>query len=283
MLHIVTDGGADMPEEWLSEFDIHMLPLSVVFGNEKYTQGAGLTPSKFYELVRTKGIVPKSSLPSPSQIADFYRKIADAGDTILSLHISSTMSGTFNAVQLAVREVIHEFSVIPFDSGAGSAALGFMCREASKLARIGWSAQDIISRLEQAKKNLILALTLDQLDFARMSGRISNFQSRLGSLLNIKPIIVLKNGLLQVAAKALTRRKSLERLLEFVQDAMRANLFTIAVVHADDLTTAQRLAQKIGEWKNVKEVVLSELSIPVAANLGPGTVGIVAYPIKGDL
>lgn len=282
MLHIVTDGGADMPENWLAEFNIHLLPLSVVFGEEKYTQGPAFPPKKFYELVKSKGIIPKSSLPSPDQIADFYRRIAKAGDTILSIHISSSMSGTYNAVRLAAQQVKREFHVVPFDSGAGSAALGFMCREASLLNRDGFSVQEIVSRLERAKQRLIVVFTLDRLDFARLSGRISNIQSRVGTILNIKPMIVLRDGLLQVAGKVFTRGKSLDWVLNFIAARMQAGQFSVAVVHADDLATAKLIAARVGEIACVKEVVLSELSIPVAANLGPGTVGVVAYPLKGE-
>jgi DegV family protein with EDD domain len=280
MLRIVTDGSADMPDGWEKEFQIEMLPLGITFGNRLYVQGVDINPKNFYQMVKEKGIFPKTSLPSPAQIADFYRRIASPGDSILSLHLVSKMSGTFNAVKLAVKEVRSEFPVFAFDSGAGSAALGFMCREARLLDRAGQSIQDILHRLQSARQQLTVIFTLDRLDFAQMSGRVGVIQNLLSAMLNIKPIIVLRDGLLQMAEKVRTRQRSLERVVEYVHDKVHGQPVVIAIVHAGDPETAQALVARVRGWVNVKEIIVTDLSIPVAANLGPGTVGIVAYPVE---
>ena len=99
MLRIVTDGGADMPESWVKDFDIKILPLWVRFGERMYTQGVDLGPNNFYDLVRLNRMIPKTSLPSPQQVIDFYRGIAQKGDNILSVHIASKLSGTYSVIQ----------------------------------------------------------------------------------------------------------------------------------------------------------------------------------------
>jgi DegV family protein with EDD domain len=147
MLKIVTDGAVDMPASWAQEFDIQMIPLSVRFGERTYLQGLDLNPEQFYSLVRANHVIPKTSLPSPQQVADFYRKIAKKGDEILSIHVASKMSGTFATIQMAARDLVGELDIFPFDSGAGSAAQGFMCREARTRDRMGESVQDILKRL----------------------------------------------------------------------------------------------------------------------------------------
>ncbi|NPV76989.1 MAG: DegV family protein [Anaerolineae bacterium] len=280
MLKIVTDGSIDMPPEWASDYEIDVLPLYVRFGETTYVPGVNLDGARFYELVRQNSVVPKTSLPSPDQVMTFYRRIVQQGDEILSIHLASKMSGTFSTVQMAARELVNEIEIYTFDSGAGSAALAFMCREARLLHRSGVSVADILRRLEEIRQKLTVVFTVDSLEFARLSGRVNTLQSALTSMLHIKPIIVLRDGLLQMAEKVRTRQRSLERVVTFVGERVGNRLVNVAVVHAADPQTADWLAKRIRQIVNIKELILTELSIPVAANLGPGTVGIVAYPVN---
>lgn len=282
MLHIVTDGGADMPSGWENEYNIHVLPLRVNFGERTYVQGVDfeLEGGNFYNLVQQYHMVPKTSLPSPGQIIEFYRSIAQKGDTILSIHIASKLSGTFAAVQMATREIGDEYRIYVFDSLAGSAAMGFMCREARLLERAGKPVQEILRRLEQIRDRLTVVFTLDTLDFARMNGRVSALQGAITSMLKIKPIIVLRDGLLHMGDKVRTRQRALEHVLEFVAGRVDHRPVQVAVVHANDPTSAKQLLESVRSMFNCTEIVTTALSIPVAANLGPGTVGIVAIPVE---
>lgn len=280
MLKIVTDGATDMPEGWAEEYQINVIPLRIRFGEETYVQGEDVTNASFYDLVNQKQQIPQTSLPSPYQIAEFYRGVAEKGDVVLSIHISSKLSGTFLAVQMAVEEVGDDLSIIPIDSRAGSAAVGFMCREARKLDQAGNSVQQIIKRLEEIRQKLVVIFTLDNLDFARLNGRVSALQSILSSMLKIKPIVVLKEGMLTIGDKVRTRQRALEKVLEIVKEKVGTRQILLAVVHAADLSTARMLMEHAKQVMNVSEAILTELAIPVAANLGPGTVGIVAIPLE---
>ncbi len=282
MLKIVTDGAADMPDGWEKSYDIQILPLSVRFGDRTYTQGVDLGPSNFYELVRLNRIFPKTSLPSPQQVIDFYRGIVRKGDNILSVHIASKLSGTFSVIQMAAGELAGEIDVFPFDSGAGSAAQGWMCREARILERAGASINDIIQRLERARQCLTVIFTVDNLEFAHLSGRVNSLQSALSSLLRIKPIIILRDGLLFAGEKVRTRQKALDRILDCVKERVGQQRIMLAVVHAADPETAQALVERAKTLFNIKETFITDLAIPVAAHLGPGTVGIVAIPLEED-
>lgn len=280
MLRIVTDGATDMPEGWAEEFQINVIPLRIRFGEETYVQGEDVTNASFYDLVNQKQQIPQTSLPSPYQIAEFYRGVAGQDDVVLSIHISSKLSGTFSAVQMAVKEVGDELNIIPIDSRAGSAAVGFMCREARKLEQAGNSVQQIIKRLEEIRQKLVVIFTLDNLDFARLNGRVSALQSILSSMLKIKPIVVLKDGMLTIGDKVRTRQRALEKVLDIVKEKVGTRQILLAVVHAADLNTARILMEHAKKVMNVSEAILTELAIPVAANLGPGTVGIVAIPLE---
>jgi DegV family protein with EDD domain len=278
MFHIVTDGAADMPPGWEKEYDINVVPINIHFGERTYLGGVDLSNEDFYRLVDESGKIPKTSQPSPFQFKESYQRVAKAGDTILSLHVTSKLSGTFESAVAAARELAEEFNIIPFDSGAGSAALGMMCREARLMERAGAAVQQIIERMYQIRRNVQIVLTLEKLDYARMSGRIGTLQAALASALNIKPIVVLKEGVLSMAERVRTRSRALDRVVELLHNRFEKELVNVAAVHARDLRSAQDLLGRVKKIFNFKELILTELSIAVAANLGPGTVGLVVYP-----
>jgi DegV family protein with EDD domain len=281
MLRIVTDGAADMPVGWEKEFDIQVIPINLQFGEKTYRQGIDLSNEDFYRLVEESGKIPKTSQPSPFQFKQFYESVAKAGDTILSMHVTSKLSGTFESAVTAANELDGQFSIIPFDSGAGSAALGMMCREARLMERAGAAIQQIIERMYQIRQGVQIVLTVDKLDYARMSGRVGTLQAALASVLNVKPIIVLQEGMLDVAERVRTRSKALDRVLEMLQTQFAGEEVNVAAVHARDLSSAQALLERARKIFNFKQLILTELSIAVAANLGPGTVGLIVYPAGG--
>jgi DegV family protein with EDD domain len=278
MFHIVTDGAADMPPGWEKEYDINVVPINIHFGEQTYLGGVDLSNEDFYRLVDESGKIPKTSQPSPFQFKESYQRVAKAGDTILSLHVTSKLSGTFESAVAAARELAEEFNIIPFDSGAGSAALGMMCREARLMERAGAAVQQIVERMYQIRRNVQIVLTLEKLDYARMSGRVGTLQAALASALNIKPIVILKEGVLCMAERVRTRSRALDRVVELLHNRFEKELVNVAAVHARDLRSAQDLLERVKNIFNIKELILTELSIAVAANLGPGTVGLVVYP-----
>ena len=281
MLRIVTDGAADMPAGWEKEYDIQVIPINIQFGERTYLQGVELSNEGFYRLVEESGKIPKTSQPSPFQFKQFYESVAKAGDTILSLHVTSKLSGTFESAMTASRELGDKFNLIPFDSGAGSAALGMMCREVRLMERAGATTQQIIERMYRIRRNVQIVLTVDKMDYARMSGRVGTLQAALASALNVKPIIILREGLLDVAERVRTRSKALDRVLELLHTQFAQEEVNVAAVHARDLPSAQDLLERARKILNIKELILTELSIAVAANLGPGTVGLIVYPTGG--
>src|SRR5512136_1692311 len=172
MLKIVMDGAGEIPPEWQEEFGVEVIPINIQFSEKTFLQGVDLSNEDFYRLADTTGVIPKTSQPTPQQFIDFYKRIAQAGDTILSLHVTGKLSGTFNSAVLAAQELRDKLKVIPSDSGSGSAALGFMCKEARQLERAGATLQAILARMETIRKNVNVVLTLDSLEYARRSGRV---------------------------------------------------------------------------------------------------------------
>jgi len=173
-----------------------------------------------------------------------------------------------------------KFNIIPFDSLNGSAGIAFLCREARRLEGLGESLDEIVAHLQSLRHNVRVMLTLDTLEYARLNGRVGAIQAVVASLLNVKPMVLLKEGALEIVEKVRTRQGSLDRLLEMVKEEIGNRLVDIVIVHARDLQTGKDLMERARQTFNVRELFLADLSISVAANLGPGTVGIVFQPLE---
>jgi DegV family protein with EDD domain len=280
MLKIVMDGAGDLPSGWQAEYDVDIIPINILFNNKTFLQGVDLSNDDFYNLAVTSNTIPKTSQPTPQQFVDLYKRIANAGDTILSLHVTSKLSGTYNSAVLAAKELKDKLNIIPFDTGAGSAAMGFMCKEARQLERAGATLQSILARLNVIRQHMNIVLTLDTLDYARKSGRVKAFPAALAALIKIKPVIILKDGSLDMREKVRTRQAALNRVLEIIHQRVDDRLVNVAVVHSQSLDSAKDLMKRVMDTLHVNEIILTELSIGVAANLGPGTIGIVAYAVS---
>jgi DegV family protein with EDD domain len=280
MLRIVTDGAADIPAEWRQEYDVQVVPINIHFGEKTYLQGIDMDNEGFYRMVDETRKVPKTSQPSPHQFVEFYKKIAQAGDTIISIHVTSKLSGTYDSAVAAARELAGKFKIHPIDSQNGSAGIGMMCREARLQERMGKTTEEIVKHLEQLRQKIGIVLCLDTLEYARMSGRVGTMQAALASLLNVKPIVLLKDGVLNISEKVRTRSASLDRVLEIVKERVGDHLVNVAVVHARDPKAGQELLERVRKLFKTNELYLTDLSISVAANLGPGTVGIVFCPVE---
>ncbi len=279
MLKIVMDSAGEIPDEWRTEYEVEVIPVNIQFENKTYLQGVDLSNDDFYRLADSTGVIPKTSQPSPQQFIDLYKRIAKVGDTILSLHVTGKLSGTFNSAVLAAQELKNKLNVIPFDSGSGSAALGFMCKEVRQLDRAGASIQAILARLNTIRQNVNVVLTLDTLEYARRSGRVKALPAALAALIKIKPIVILKDGALDMKERVRTRQRAINRVLEIIHQRVDDKLVNVAVVHSQSIETARQLMQIVKNTLHVNEIILSDLSIGVAANLGPGTIGIIAYAV----
>ena len=279
-LRIVIDSAGDIPMDWLHTYAIEMIPINIHFGEQAYLQGINLSNKDFYRMALESPIFPKTSQPSPQQFIDFYRRIAQRGETILSLHVTRKLSGTLASAQMAARELKKEFNIIPVDSASGSAAMGYMAREARLMERCGASVEQIVQRMEWIAGKVQIILTLKTMEFARRSGRVRALQAVLASLLNVKPVIVLKSGELELKDRVRTWSKALEHVVAEMARRLADRRVNAAVVHAEDPETAETLVKEVRSRLNINELIVTPLSIGVAANLGPGTVGVVAYPVE---
>ena len=279
MLKIVMDTAGDLPSGWQERYDIDLIPINIIHNGQNYLQGIDIHYDDFYRIMESSDILPSTSQPTPYQFVEFYRKIAKPEDTVLSIHVTEKLSGTMDSARKAVEELKGELNIIPFDSASGTICMGMMAREAREMDRAGKTIETILARLDVIRRQMELVFTVDTLKFASMSGRVKHLQFALASMLNVKPIIELKNGLLEMGEKVRSRNKSIDLLIEKMKKKFDDQRIIIGVLHAHDPQSGLELMEKVISQLNCAEAVFSEISISLAAHFGPGTLGLAAYPV----
>jgi DegV family protein with EDD domain len=281
MIKIVTDSTCDLPAQLYREHDITVVPINIQFGAKTFLDGVTIDGPTFYRTIKQSGYLPKTSQPSAGQFQEAYLRLADDGATdILSIHVTARLSGTFQSAELARELVEGRVRIHPFDSACGSAGLGFMVLEAARMARAGAGIPDILARMEEIRPRLFIGLTVRDLRFAQMSGRVGKLQGSLASLLNIKPIILLEQGVIDVSEKVRTRTKALDRLLQILVETVgTVQPVNLAAVHAQVPDEAAALLERAKSVCNCRESFLSDLALSLAVQFGPGTVGLVGYRV----
>ena len=280
MLKIVMDTAGDLAPGWENDYQINLIPINIIHEGKSYLQGIDLKYEDFYKLVDSSGTIPTTSQPTPYQFVEFYRKIAKKGDTVLSIHVTEKLSGTMTSANQAAKELQGEMNIVPFDSASGSISMGMMCKEARLMDRAGSSLEEILKRMDFIRRNMQLTATLDTLKYARLSGRVKYLQAALASILQVKAIMELKDGIIEVTEKARSRAKSIELVLSIMEKKLSGKKINAGVVHARDPQSGQELLQKVLQRFDCAEASLSELSISLAAHFGPKSLVFVAYPVS---
>lgn len=280
MLRIITDGAANLKQGWDEEFNIQTIPVNILVGDKTYLQDVELSMDEFFQKVEESKRIPKTSQPTPYQFVEFYKKIAQPGDTILSIHVTSKLSGTYASSVAAAKELEGVYNVIPFDSATGSVGIGYMCKVARELERAGKSIDEIMKKLEDLRSRNVLVFSLDSLEYAKMSGRVGAMSAALASLLNIKPIGTLTDGVLEITEKIRARKNALTRAVDMVEERLGDMPCFMGVLHCRDPKVGAEVLGMAKERLNVKEEMMDELSISLAANFGPGTVVLIGYALE---
>lgn len=281
MIRIVTDSTCDLTQNYVDRHDIKVVPIVIHFGEDEYLDGETIDGPTFYRMIEERQALPKTSQPSPGDFAAAYREIAAAGeaDQIVSIHVTGKLSGTCRSAQMAAEMVKDEISVEVFDSLGGSAGMGFMCIEAARMAEAGASLQEILARLEYIRGEVNVLLTVAELRFAQMSGRVGKLQGTLASLLNVKPIIVLEDGIIDARERVRTRRRAVERMLELTAERVGDSPINLAIVHAEALEEAEALLAQAQAMFKCRECYVNDLALGLAVQFGPGTLGVIAYRV----
>lgn len=273
-IQIVTDSTSDLPREIAEQYDIEVVPLAVNFGDEQYTDGVDLTAAEFYKKLRSGSNMPRTSQPAPGQFADVYRKAIEEGRKVLSIHISSKLSGTFQAASLAA-EMAGQEHVKVVDSLSVSMGLGL---QAIAAARRNDSLEEAYEATIAARENLGLFFLVDTLEYMEKNGRIGRAASLLGSLLQIKPVLTFTEGTVDIVEKVRGTRRARRRTLEIFQERVGNTVVDVAVVHADAEEEGRELLEEVQELVQCDKVYFGDVGPTIGAHSGPGTLGVIWRP-----
>ncbi len=280
MIRIVTDSTCDVPEELLAQYRISVVPINIQFGQETYLERVNLDDATFYRMVDELKIIPTTSQPSLGQYQEVYRKLAAEPDTdaILSIHITSKLSGTYDNAVIAAGQMPPDPPIVVFDSLSGSMGLGFMVLEAAEMASRGASLAEIIGRLEVVRQQMHIFFTPEDLRYARMSGRVGLTRILLVSALNIKLLLTVTEGKLSLFSRVRGRPKALQTLVESLLERLKGQAAArLAVIHAQAPEAAEQVRRALLARLPDAQVFVRDLSLGIAVHFGPGTVGVVGY------
>jgi DegV family protein with EDD domain len=282
MIKVVMDSGGDLPAKLLKVLDISVVPINIHFRDGVYKDRIDIDSKGFYQRVEAEKAIPKTAQPSPYQFAEAYREVArKSGATdIISVNITSQLSGTHASSMLAAQEVADEVRVHPFDSRSGSGGQGLMVLEAARMAADKIDVEKILERLVYMRENMSVFFVLDNLKFAQMSGRVGAVAATLGSLLRIKPVLYVQDGMVEMAERVRTSKRALDSMVAMVKERIGDELANVVVIHAEAPEVAQALVQRVQSEFRIRELFVEKLSLALAVHLGPGTVGLVACPAE---
>lgn len=275
-MKIVSDSTADLPESLIKEYEIEIVPLKVHFVEEVFLDWVELKPEEFYYKLEKADMLPKTSQPSPADFAEKYKELGE-DETIISIHISSELSGTYQSAIMA-KEMLPYMDIHVFDSKLASMAHGMIVIEAAKAVKAGKTKKEVLQLIDNLINRIKIYFIVDTLEYLQKNGRIGRAQAMLGSLLNIKPILTLEDGIVTPKEKARGRTKALDRLIKICKEEYGTERqVKVALVHGNVLDEALKLKEKAEEVFQFDEAIISELGAVIGSHTGPGTVGIVIY------
>jgi DegV family protein with EDD domain len=281
MLKIVTDCAADMPIEELESLDIIQAPLYIQFP-EGEVNATEISADEFYNrLEAIRPAIPSTAQPSSAVFSEIYRKVTDAGKNILSIHISSGLSGTINSARVGA-EHIKENVVSIVDTMTLSGGERFQVLAAAKAAKAGWNLKAILERLEKIRANTEVIYTLETLEYLARGGRIGRVQAMMGSVLKVKPIIRVdhKDGKYTTLAKGRTITQNLGTIVDHIADMYGSIPLWATVLHGRFAESADALAKSMNQRLNIKKLEILRISPVLGVHTGPGVVGVAVMPME---
>jgi DegV family protein with EDD domain len=238
-----------------------------------------ITPEQFYPLLESSPELPKTSQPTPEQFTNVYQNLLTQGKEIISLHISSGLSSTFATAKAAAEALSDKIHVV--DSGFLSYGLAFQAVEAARLALDGKAAQHILERVSRLKEKTEMLFTLDTMEYLYKVGRIGRVSSLMGSLLGIKPVIRVEQGVYIPAGKSRSINKALSSIVEFLSRTFGRQKVVVAIGHGKGADYAAALQEMVTSAMNVAGKPLRFVVGPViGVHTGPGTVGLAVRPLE---
>ncbi len=273
-IKIVTDSTADLSQEVIEKYDIHVLPLSISVNGQTYLDRVDLQPDEFIEEMAKSEELPKTSQPAMGTFIEMYEKLGEDGSEVLSIHMTGGMSGTVATANSAASMTDTKVTVV--DSQFISHALAYQVIEAAKMAKEERSLEDILKRIEEVRKNTRLYVVVDTLENLVKGGRIGKGKAFIGSLLNIKPIANLDGGAYNPVTKVRSQGQIVKTLTKiFEQDTAGKSIKAVGIPHAKAIPLAESMKAAIEKASGFAQSEIFYTTPVISTHTGPGAIGFM--------
>jgi DegV family protein with EDD domain len=269
---IVTDSTADLPVKLAEELGIGVVPVYIRFGEQVYRDRVDISEDEFYKRLLNDPIHPNTTQPSPQDFADVYEKLSKDADGIVSIHLTSKLSGTYNSAVQGKKMVKNKCPIEVIDTQTLTIAFGLMVIRASTMAKDGKSFREIVDEVNMMIPNVHLLILFDTLKYLIKGGRIGKAKGLMGSILNVKPMLTMKDGELVPSSQVRTRSKGIDRLVDFTKNA--THIQDLAVLYSTTPDEAQALVESISPIFQKKRPLLARLGPGLGVHGGPGILAV---------
>ena len=265
---VVTDSTADLPDEWRDRYGIEVVPLKVLFGTETFRDRVDMTDEQFFARLAASSTLPKTSAPSPGEFAEVYRRLAKDHDGCISIHIGEQLSATAEAARVGASSV-EGFPVNVVDSQTVSMPIAFLCRVAAESPTLAHATEAVQRRVPKCR---VLAL-LDTLRYIEMGGRVSRAQAMIGTMLDLKPLLLVADREIKSVDRVRTRSRAIPRMVEFFRGEMPVE--ALAVMHAQAPDEAEEIASKLRRELPDLDIPIGQIGCVLGTHTGPKALGLV--------
>lgn len=273
---VVTDSSATVPQDLVRELDIHVVPLLLAFEDQTFRDGVDVTPGEVYRWLRANKHVPTTSSPSVGDFLRVYAAAAREASGIVSIHLSPRLSATYDAARTASR-LVDSVPIRVVDCHTAAMGQGFVALEAARAAAAGADLDKVVAQATQVASKMNLLATIGTLEYLYRGGRIGGAAALLGTVLQIKPVLYLSDGHVDVFAKPRTKRQAIRVMLQRMAELADNRPLHVAILHADVLDEAEDSKRRVADQFNCAELYVTELTPVMGVHTGPGVLGVVFY------
>jgi DegV family protein with EDD domain len=265
---VVTDSTADLPGDWRDRYDIEVVPLKVIFGEETFRDGVDMNNQEFFARLATSSKLPTTSAPSPGEFAEAYQRLARDHDGCISIHIGAALSATAESARVGA-QTVEGFRVEVIDSQTVTMPMAFLCKVAAESATLDEATAAVQARVPKCR---VLAL-LDTLRYIEMGGRVSRAQAMIGNMLDLKPLLLVKeHAEIKAVDRVRTRSRAIPRMIEFFESDMPVEY--VGVMHAQAEEDAERIAAGLREKHPDLEIPIGQIGCVLGTHTGPKALGL---------
>ena len=286
MIKIIVDSSSDLPEELMDEYDIKLLPQRIYLLDMEYFDKVTIDAEEVYAAM-SSGIMPMTSLPRPIDILDLFRQCCLEGNDFIYIALSSKLSGTYQLAVSLLEEVQKQYEGIRMkviDSKSGSTATGLIALQAAKLSRSGKDFDTIVEQICELAEHVEHIFMVGDLHWLIRGGRITKTEGMIGSILNIKPILHVNDGAVELLEKVRGRKRALLTIMDIMEERIKDfPEQTIGISHAGDLDIAYEFRDMIARRLGDKDIMINKIGAALVSHLGIGGVGVFFFNKKSDL